>query len=258
MSLIFIGDIHQNWAEVEAGLSSLPAPPRAAVLLGDIECARPLDVVAAPLLDHGVSVYWIHGNHDYDTGAEMWANLADPGRNPLTAAGALHLRVIDIDGVRVAGLGGTFLPLVWSGHARPRLRRREQLATHLDATHGQLDTAGRDALAHFLANTAIWPEDVEALSSQRADVLVTHEAPSSHPSGVGALDDLARAMGARVVVHGHHHVTSHSTSDDGLRVLGVGDTWAVDLDGNVVWRGRKRDRPLPRPGDGWIVQSIAA
>ena len=258
MSLVFIGDIHQNWADVKSGLSSLPAPPRAAVLLGDIECAEPLDVVALSLLERGVSVYWIHGNHDYDTGAEMWANLADPNRNPRTAAGALHGRIVDIEGVRVAGLGGTCLPLVWSGHSPPRLHRRDQLAAHLLATHRQLDAAGRAALTHFLAATAIWPEDVDVLSSQQADVLVTHEAPSSHPNGVGDLDDLARAMGARLVVHGHHHITSHAVSADGLRVLGVGDTWAVDLDGNVIWRGRKRDRPLPRPGEGWIVKSIAA
>jgi hypothetical protein len=138
------------------------------------------------------------------------------------------------------------------------LHRRDQLAAYLAATRPQLDTAEAAALTHFLAATAIWPEDVDALSLQKADVLVTHEAPSSHPNGVSVLDDLARAMGARLVVHGHHHITSHARSADGLRVLGVGDTWAVDLDGNVVWRGRKRDRPLPRPGDGWVVQSIAA
>ena len=258
MTLVFIGDVHQNWADVEEGLCSLPAPPKAAVLLGDIECAEPLDVVAAPLLDRGVGVYWIHGNHDYDTGPEMWANLADPARNPRTAGGALQGRVVDIDGVRVAGLGGTFLPLVWPSRGTPRIHRRDQLSAHLVPTHGHLDAAGTAALIHFLSATAIWPEDVELLSSQQADVLVTHEAPSSHPSGAGALDDLARAMGARLVVHGHHHITSHATSDDGLRVLGVGDTWAVDLEGNVVWRGRKRDRPLPRPGDGWVVKSIAA
>jgi hypothetical protein len=120
-----------------------------------------------------------------------------------------------------------------------------------------LDALDAAALSHFLAVTAIWPEDIDALSAQRADVLVTHEAPSSHPEGVGVLDDLARAMGARLIVHGHHHITSHARANDGLRVLGVGDTWAVDLDGNVVWRGRKRQRPLPRPGDGWVVQSTA-
>ena len=93
---------------------------------------------------------------------------------------------------------------------------------------------------------------------QRADVLVTHDAPSSHPAGLAALDDLARAMGARMIVHGHHHITSHAEAEDGLRVLSVGAAWAVDLEGTVVWRGGKRERPLPRPRDGWVVRSVAA
>ena len=57
MSLIFIGDIHQNWHHVEAGLAALPISPRAAVLLGDIECTLPLDQLAAPLLGRGIEVY---------------------------------------------------------------------------------------------------------------------------------------------------------------------------------------------------------
>lgn len=258
MSLIFIGDIHQNWHHVEAGLATLPTPPHAAILLGDIECARPLDELAAPLLDRGVAVYWIHGNHDYDTGPEMWANLAAPERNPLTAPGALHNRIIDIAGVRVAGLGGAFLPHVWRGIAPARLHRRAQLAGDLAVSRPDLDPAQTASLMHFLSNTAIWPEDLDALAGQRADVLVTHEAPSSHPAGIGVLDDLARAMGARLIVHGHHHITSHARADDGLRVLSVGDTWAVGLDGSVVWRGAPRSRPLPRPGAGWVVQPVAA
>lgn len=258
MSLVFIGDIHQNWAEVDAGLAALPELPTAAILLGDIECTRPLDQVAAPLLDRGVGVHWIHGNHDYDGGTEMWRNLAAPERNPSTAAGALHLRVAEMGGVRVAGLGGVFLPHVWRGDARPRLRRRDELAANLVVTRPDLDAAGAAAFGAFLAVIAIWPEDLDALSSRRADVLVTHEAPSSHPAGFGVLDDLARAMGARLIVHGHHHVTSYAQAADGLRALGVGDTWGVGLDASVLWRGRERARPRPRPTTGWVSQQIAA
>jgi predicted phosphodiesterase len=258
MSLVFIGDIHQNWHHVEAGLASLPAPPRAAVLLGDIECTAPLDHVAAPLLDRGVAVYWIHGNHEHDSGPEMWANLVAPERNPLTAAGALHSRVVEIEGVRVAGLGGTFLPHVWAGNAPPRLHRRDQLAADLAASRPDLSPAQAARVMHFLATTAIWPEDVEALAAQTADVLVTHDAPSSHPEGSVALDRLARRMGVGLIVHGHHHITSHAQAADGLRVLAVGAAWAVGLDGAVTWRGGKRERPLPRPGEGWAVQPVAA
>ncbi len=256
--LVFIGDVHGNWADVEAGLSMAAMPPTVAVLLGDVECDLPLDVVAAPLLDRDIAVHWIHGNHDYDGGPEMWANLAAPERNPLTASGALHGRVVELAGMRVAGLGGTFVPQVWPADARPRLRCRAMLAAALAASRPELDAAGAAALAGFLAATAVWPEDVERLSAQRADVLVTHEAPSSHPQGVAAIDALARAMGARLIVHGHHHVTLRAEAGDGLCAIGVGDTWAVDPDGNVAWRGRKRDRPLPRPGAGWVARPIAA
>lgn len=257
MSLIFIGDIHQNWHHVEAGIAALSTFPRAAVLLGDVECARPLDHLAAPLLERGVAVYWIHGNHDHDAGPEMWANLAAPERNPRTAAGALHARIAEIDGLRVAGLGGAFLPHVWPADAPPRLYRREELAADLAETRPDLGPSRAAALRHFLATAAIWPEDLEALSREKADILVTHEAPSSHPAGLRVLDDLARAMGARLIVHGHHHITSRAEAPDGLRVLGVGVAWAVGLDGAVVWKGAKRERPLPQAVDGWVVRAIA-
>ena len=258
MSLVFIGDIHQNWHHIEAGLSALPASPDAAILLGDIECTAPLDHVAAPLLDRGVAVYWIHGNHEHDSGPEMWANLAAPERNPLTSAGALHSCVMEIGDLRVAGLGGTFLPHVWSGDAPPRLHRREQLVTDLATNHPGLGADQANRLTHFLTTTAIWPEDVDRLAAQKADILVTHDAPSSHPEGSLVLDSLGRAMGAGLIVHGHHHITSHAQADDGLRVLSVGDAWAVGLDGAVAWRGAKRSRPLPRAVDGWVTQSVVA
>jgi predicted phosphodiesterase len=258
MSLIFIGDIHQNWHHVERGLSALPSPPAAAILLGDMECTAPLDRLAAPLLDRGIAVHWIHGNHDYDGGTEMWLNLVDAARNPRTARGALHGRVTEIAGLRVAGLGGTFESQVWSGAAAPRVRRRADLPAALAATRPDLGSVQAAASARILGATAIWPEDVDALASQQADVLVTHEAPSSHPAGVPALDALARAMGAWLIVHGHHHVTSHATAGDGLRVVGAGDAWAVTADGSVAWRGEKRRRPLPRPGHGWSVTFVAA
>ena len=258
MSLIFVGDIHQNWHHVEAGLAAMATPPRTAVLLGDIECAHPLDQLAAPLLERGVKVFWIHGNHDYDAGPEMWANLVSPTLNPVTSAGALHMRVVDIDGVRVAGLGGTFLPHVWRVNGPPRLQRRDQLLDDIAVHRSELTESQARGLATFLGDTAVFPEDIEVLSTMRADVLVTHEAPSSHPAGARAFDDLARAMGAKVIVHGHHHVTTHAEAADGLRALSVGDAWAVDLDGQVVWPGKKRERPLPRPGEGWTFRSTTA
>jgi predicted phosphodiesterase len=257
MTIVFIGDIHQHWHFVHAGLAAQSAPPGAAVLLGDIQCDRPLDELAAPLLDRGISVHWIHGNHDNDGGPEMWANLAAAERNPLTASGALHARVANIEGFRIAGLGGTFRPRVWAPPLPPRLRHRHELPDDLASLGPGYGPKQREALAHSLSTAAIWPEDIEALASQKADILVTHEAPSSHPAGSAVIDELARAMGARMIVHGHHHVASHARAEDGLTVLGVASAWGASVTGTVLWEGEK-PRPLPSPGAGWVLQSIAA
>lgn len=252
MSLVFIGDIHQQWDKVARGLDALAEPPTTAVLLGDIECDRPLDALAEPLLSRGIAVHWIFGNHDNDGGPEMWANLCDPARNPLTADGALHGRVTQIAGLRIAGLGGTFRPRVWDPPADPRLHARAHLDDDIAALGREWQDHHRSALAHSLSSAAIWPEDYHALASQQADILVTHEAPGSLRRGKGALDALARAMGARLIVHGHHHVGYRSRSPDGLRVLGVGSAWGVTVDGAVLWTGDK-DRHLAEAPEGWEV-----
>lgn len=54
-------------------------------------------------------------------------------------------------------------------------------------------------------NGAIYPDDVERLSKLRGDILVTHEAPSCHPYGFVAIDQLARDMGVVRAFHGHQH-----------------------------------------------------
>ena len=181
MTIVFIGDIHQQWDSVERGLASLDPLPRAAILLGDIQCDRPLDDLAAPLLDRGIDVHWIFGNHDNDGGPEMWANLVEPERNPRTTQGALHARVVEIAGVRIAGLGGTFRPRIWEPPEPPRLHRRAQLARRPRSTRSSWREEHIAALIHSLGATAIWPEDYDYLAGQRADILVTHEAPRSHP-----------------------------------------------------------------------------
>jgi predicted phosphodiesterase len=257
MSIVFIGDIHRQWHHVEAGLAALASRPAAAILLGDIECHQPLDQLARPLLDRGISVHWIHGNHDNDGGPEMWANLADPTRNPRTAPGALHGRATEIAGIRVAGLGGTFRPRIWLPPQPPRLHHRHELVDDIATIGAAYGPDQRAALAHSLTTAAIWPEDIDALESQRADILVTHEAPSSHPAGNAVLDALARRMGARLIVHGHHHVVTRAQATDGLTVFGVAAAWGIEADGTVLWRGEK-PRPPPASPDGWTVQSIAA
>jgi predicted phosphodiesterase len=252
MTIVFIGDIHQQWNMVERGLAALDRLPSAAVILGDVQCEQPLDVLAAPLLDRGIAVHWIFGNHDNDGGPEMWACLTDPARNPRTAAGALHGQVTEIGGVLIAGLGGTFRPRVWEPPAEPRLHARSELPADVAALGQGWRPEHMAALTHSLGTTAIWPEDFHALAAQRADILVTHEAPGSYPTGNPALDELARAMGARLVIHGHYHTGYRAVAPDGLRVLGVGAAWGALEDGTVLWAGDKERHlaPLPR---GWAL-----
>jgi predicted phosphodiesterase len=55
----------------------------------------------------------------------------------------------------------------------------------------------------------------------RADVLVTHEAPSNHEFGFPVIDELAERMGVKMIVHGHHHRAYEATLPNGIAVVGV-------------------------------------
>jgi len=250
MTIVFIGDIHQQWDKVERGLSRLAVAPKAAVILGDVQCEQPLDVVAAPLLRRGVAVHWIFGNHDNDGGPGMWHNLTAAEHNPMTADRTLHAKVSVIEATRIAGLGGTFRPRIWEPPAPPRLRFRSELPEDVRAMGRGWRPEHIKALVHSLGTTAIWPEDYASLAGQRADILVTHEAPSSHPAGSAALDALARAMGARLIVHGHHHVNYLATAEDGLQALGVAAAWGAMQTGAVLWAG-EAPRHLTACPAGW-------
>jgi predicted phosphodiesterase len=250
MTIVFIGDIHQMWDKVERGLSRLTTLPRAAVILGDVQCDRPLDELAAPLLSRGIEVHWIFGNHDNDGGPAMWHFLTGADHNPLTATRSLHARIAVIEGVRIAGLGGTFRPRIWEPPGPPRLHRRNELPDDVRQMGQGWRPEHIQALIHSLGTTAIWPEDYNHLAAQRADILVTHEAPGSHPAGNAALDALARAMGARLIVHGHHHVNYLATAGDGVQVLGVAAAWGATATGDILWQG-EAPRHLTAPPQGW-------
>ncbi len=48
--LVFVGDLHGMWHRLEEGLRRTPLLPKSIILLVDIECDRPLDELAAPIL----------------------------------------------------------------------------------------------------------------------------------------------------------------------------------------------------------------
>jgi hypothetical protein len=78
---------------------------------------------------------------------------------------------------------------------------------------------------------SIFPEDFAKLAQHRFDVLVTHEAPSSHRHGFAAIDRLAEVAAARLIVHGHHHESYGARLASGIDVRGlaVAETWALEM-----------------------------
>lgn len=207
--ILFAGDCHGDFVPLieEAGESS------AVVLLGDQEPLTDLAVELGPSV--APKTWWIYGNHDsdYQCYFDNHAPMAD--RN-------LHCRVVEINGVRIAGLGGVFRAKKFEIDQTTRLHEVD-LNCPQDAREAwiKLRRGGRSYPADF---TSIFPDDLTALLQFKGqvDVLVTHEAPESHVLGFPLLGDIARAMGVKLLIHGHHHERYSATLDGGIRVEGIG------------------------------------
>ena len=68
-------------------------------------------------------------------------------------------------------------------------------------------------------------------------MLVTHEAPSAHPHGFAALDELARSLKVLTTFHGHHHDCLDYRphwSKLGHQAYGVGFSGITALNGTVI------------------------
>jgi hypothetical protein len=78
---------------------------------------------------------------------------------------------------------------------------------------------------HLKHWSSIYPDEMDQLATQQADILITHEAPGYHEHGFQVLDDLARRMGVRTTVHGHQHDSIDSSARwaaQGFQSFGVG------------------------------------
>jgi predicted phosphodiesterase len=207
MNLIFYGDPHGRWMPLTDAV--IEGKPDAVVIVGDCDLDEPLHAKLAKIFDAGVQVLFIHGNHEKDS-ADRWDNLV--GDHP---EGFLHGRVLTVGTLRIAGLGGVFKQRVWLPPAAPLFMSRAALLRSL--SHQQRWRRG----VPLRQRDAIFPEDVTALQGLRADILVTHEAPSTHSLGFAVIDDLARAIQVKLIVHGHHHSSRRGVTADGIRVIGL-------------------------------------
>jgi predicted phosphodiesterase len=235
-NILFFGDNHSHFRHIVAAVER--EKPDAIVLLGDIQAQMPLGIELAPILGR-TTVRFIHGNHDTDRPLDF-CNLFESD----LAGSNLHGRVEEIAGVRIAGLGGIFRNKVWMPPAKPHFDTYQQWLTAHRRTASRRDDAGARLASQDLQRehrSTIFPSDVRKLKTLRADVLVTHEAPSAHPHGIAAIDELAQAMGVQVAFHGHHHDRldyREKWPQLRFKAYGVGFCGITNLDGVVV-----------RPGD---------
>jgi Icc-related predicted phosphoesterase len=147
----------------------------------------------------GAPVYWIKGNNE---------NFDAIAAGDLPAG--LHYipngTLVTIQGVRVAGLGGTYAPTMYEVPAAelPHPAKRTAKATE-----------AADRRRHFVR------EEVEACKQMRdVDILLTHEAPRPFrvrgvDAGKTPINDVLAAMQPRLHLFGHHHTFAES------RVQGV-------------------------------------
>jgi uncharacterized protein len=181
-----LGDIHGDFDAARRIMQQHSGIPFW-VCVGDVADAEGrYEPLSAPL-------YWIKGNN------ENFDRIAS-GDLPADLHYIPNGTLRRIDGLRVAGLGGTFAPTMYETAAAdlPHPKKGSAKATEL-----------ADRRRHFVR------EEVEACKRmQDVDLLLTHEAPrpfrvGSSGRGIDAgktpINDVLAAMKPRLHLFGHHH-----------------------------------------------------
>ena len=217
--VLFAGDPHGDFDPLISAVEKYQ--PEAVVLLGDYDLKKPLEDYLQAIMDK-TQIWWIPGNHDFEP-AIHYDNLFSS-----TLAGqAIHLKVIEVAGLRIAGLGGIFLGRVWYPPRTPKWQSKQHF---LNSQSSRV----KNAELSLKYKSAIWPDEWAELKKLKADILVTHEAPRSHRHGFIAIDQLAEAMGVRKVFHGHLHEHYSARIRKGIQVFGVENAKVADLSGNKL------------------------
>jgi hypothetical protein len=240
----FCGDTHGSLEHVVEHVINAHASgqaPAAIILLGDIDAPRPLHLELESI-SKLTEIFWIPGNHDNDDNWS-WNNLVS---SELSDAN-LHCRVVEAAGWRIGGLGGIFRRRIWCPPEPPAFQSYAAWRADLISRRPPKDFGLVESAEERRHLTTIFPECIEALAQQRAEILVSHEAPECRADGRGweAIGDLARHLGVRFAFHGHHH-DRPDYSDHFPRLgfqphaVGFRGITALDRDGKVT---------VIRPGD---------
>lgn len=78
--IYLLSDVHGQFDHILPALKKTQARDgvQTVIFLGDIEAQKPFEEEIAPLLDAGVDVWFIPGNHDTDTTAAItrWSSIS--------------------------------------------------------------------------------------------------------------------------------------------------------------------------------------
>ena len=193
-----IGDIHGDFASVVRVMQRHPEIP-VWVSVGDLADAHGrYEPVPAPL-------HFIKGNN------ENFDVLAS-GTLPANLVFLPNAAPIQIDRVRVAGLGGTFAPTWYEARAADLPHPVKSTAKATEAA---------DKRRHFVA------EEVAACKALGPiDLFLTHEAPRPYRVGKGidagktAVNEVLAALKPRLHLFGHHHRFTEAEVQ-GVRSVGL-------------------------------------
>lgn len=219
-NIFFCGDPHGCFDQINEAARLYK--PDAMVLLGDLQPPAPLEQVLEEAIAY-TDIWWIPGNHDTDTDHfydYLWrSELRD--RN-------LHGRTVNIGGLRIGGLGGVFRGQVWMPEGAPNYYSPSTFMRRCgfnNVWRGGVPRRHR---------TTIFPSVYNNLLRQKADILVTHEAPGCHKKGFAAIDKLGQALGVKWMFHGHQHEDRVYGQHCGITARAVGYRGVVNLNGEVV------------------------
>lgn len=219
-NIFFCGDPHGGFDQINEAARLYH--PDAMVILGDLQPPAPLEEVLEEALSC-TEIWWIPGNHDTDTDEfydRLWrGSLRDHN---------LHGRSVMIHGVRIAGLGGVFRGQVWMPDDPPNYFSPSSFMRRVGASN-----IWRGGVPRRHRST-IFPSVYNNLLHQKADILVTHEAPGCHTKGFYALDKLAKSLSARWIFHGHQHEDREYCRENNVNIRAVGYRGVVNLQGEVV------------------------
>ncbi|TCJ94039.1 Icc-related predicted phosphoesterase [Volucribacter psittacicida] len=221
--ILFAGDPHGSFAHLYPFIQQ--RENIALIILGDLQLTSTEELER--LAKH-CDVWFIHGNHDSKTAAAFQALWGSEWKNR-----NLHTKIVEIQGKRIAGLGGVFRGQVWMPPNKPLFFDPIHYCQYCPP---EKIWRGGIPLRH---RSSIFPSDVEILEQQQADILICHEAPKPHPAGFKVINQLAEKMGVSQIYHGHHHdnFSYNQISQGTYQIINVGFRSLCDEQGKYLLVG---------------------